>query len=1091
MKANLLLLTFFSLMLAGCIGGEDTTNKIQAAAQAKAQQQSYDIQLTGDWIKDAKVVDSNNQQASYKGKGVYSFKNKPQGNITLTGGTFENTGLANKMVMRAAANSKTLSPLNSFLYENPHLKNQVLNALNNEGSNNQNAQFKTSKVIYLMASNNLLNKFSSSLNNVQNYNDIVAVARDASAGSTNAESINTALMLMGLSFFNISEKSHISKIDLSAPTVTSVSPTNNNAIGTKANRRPTFTITFSETVKNATATNITLTKTGNISIPLTITAVANTPNNEYKVKATPKADLESSASYTLTLKSGIKDNAGNALAEVTRRYTAGDFIAPTVKVSPDDGKIGKSTNKPTFTITFSEAVKNIVTTTTESNITLVKKGTTTKVRIGISTVWGNDFRHTVTPIDNLEPDATYTLTIKKAITDKAGNPLAQDKVKEYTTYAQKRYVTENGGASIKDGKSWATAYEGAKLQQAIDDVEVKKGEVWIAKGVYKPGTSTTDSFELEDGVKLYGGFAGTENTLAARNSDLTLNKTVFSGDIDNNDARRTADGITNSYRDIVGRNSENIITLKDATDDNTLIDRVYITGGSSNSEDKAGGLTLKDAKITLKDIRFFGNKNTAESSTAKTTGGAINVHSTDYRTHSTLIIDGAIFKRNYALYGGAIADRSALLDINNAQFDNNWAKFNGGAISSRAIQSASIKNSRFKGNHAKHGGAFYNNSNISTAPIKITNVAFINNFAKDGGAIYNSRTSSALNKVTFYGNRVQFDGNDNSTPPGIIPSGKGGAIFNESIISSVRSTITNTTFAYNTNFSVNSDAQPKGGAIYNHSSAPRIINSTFVYNRTKEDGGAMYTRGNHGSATTGKPMLVNSILWHNNNPNSNSKRQYSYSADTYNSNEAIKSHSHIDTDVGTRPATPIFKKVKQTTAGVEHIYYQLKTALTGALPSGSQAVGSTTVTIPNKDQVDTPRGSSVNKGAIQAADANISGATSQPFIQYISGSQSSASGSPTKTINIKFNERMNIATINTTTIVVKDEDGTTPSLAFTHDQAANKFISDVSFTVTPGKWYSLTIKEGIKKYNMTDNCTAIPSAGVCLNREYTYEFKAD
>lgn len=109
---------------------------------------------------------------------------------------------------------------------------------------------------------------------------------------------------------------------------------------------------------------------------------------------------------------------------------------------------------------------------------------------------------------------------------------------------QIRYVTKNG-AYTNDGKSWATAKH--NIQDAINDLVDNglTGEVWVAKGTYTPTESTESSggsslymsFKIPAGVKVYGGFAGTEATkdqrpLADHRSigSFYSNETILSGD---------------------------------------------------------------------------------------------------------------------------------------------------------------------------------------------------------------------------------------------------------------------------------------------------------------------------------------------------------------------------------------------------------------------------------------------------------------------------------------------------------------------------------------------------------------------------------
>ncbi|MCX8212608.1 MAG: hypothetical protein OTI34_16255, partial [Lewinella sp.] len=72
-----------------------------------------------------------------------------------------------------------------------------------------------------------------------------------------------------------------------------------------------------------------------------------------------------------------------------------------------------------------------------------------------------------------------------------------------------------------DGTSWENAF--TDLQSAI---ATASGDIWVAAGTYKPSAYPADcagcatnrdfTFQLKDGVSLYGGFAGTETMLSER-----------------------------------------------------------------------------------------------------------------------------------------------------------------------------------------------------------------------------------------------------------------------------------------------------------------------------------------------------------------------------------------------------------------------------------------------------------------------------------------------------------------------------------------------------------------------------------------------
>lgn len=77
--------------------------------------------------------------------------------------------------------------------------------------------------------------------------------------------------------------------------------------------------------------------------------------------------------------------------------------------------------------------------------------------------------------------------------------------------------TVGSNANPATATSWVTST--TNLQGAID-ASASGDQVWVAKGTYKPGGNGNKdrnlSFSLKNGVAIYGGFAGSENSLADR-----------------------------------------------------------------------------------------------------------------------------------------------------------------------------------------------------------------------------------------------------------------------------------------------------------------------------------------------------------------------------------------------------------------------------------------------------------------------------------------------------------------------------------------------------------------------------------------------
>jgi len=210
-----------------------------------------------------------------------------------------------------------------------------------------------------------------------------------------------------------------SQTDTTAPTVSS---TNFDDGATDISITGTVTATFSEAMDPATISDTNFTLNG----------VAGSVSYVNKVATfTPDANLVINTDYTATISTGVKDLAGNALAEDkvwTFTTEEVDTTAPEVVLtSPLEG----ATDRPitsTVTANFSETI--VAATILAKNFTLTN-GTT---EVDGSVTYVNKVA-TFTPDANLAADEEYTATISTGVTDLAGNALAEDKVWTFTTAA--------------------------------------------------------------------------------------------------------------------------------------------------------------------------------------------------------------------------------------------------------------------------------------------------------------------------------------------------------------------------------------------------------------------------------------------------------------------------------------------------------------------------------------------------------------------------------------------------------------------------------------------------------------------------------
>ncbi|MBQ8020591.1 MAG: right-handed parallel beta-helix repeat-containing protein, partial [Paludibacteraceae bacterium] len=86
------------------------------------------------------------------------------------------------------------------------------------------------------------------------------------------------------------------------------------------------------------------------------------------------------------------------------------------------------------------------------------------------------------------------------------------------------YVSEKGKKN-GSGSSWEDAT--CMLQAAVNSALLTKADVYVAAGTYKGDTLDKNAFTMLSGVKVYGGFAGTEKSPSERN--LKKNKSILTG----------------------------------------------------------------------------------------------------------------------------------------------------------------------------------------------------------------------------------------------------------------------------------------------------------------------------------------------------------------------------------------------------------------------------------------------------------------------------------------------------------------------------------------------------------------------------------
>ncbi len=261
-----------------------------------------------------------------------------------------------------------------------------------------------------------------------------------------------------------------------------------------------------------------------------------------------------------------------------------------------------------------------------------------------------------------------------------------------------RYV-KSGSSGSAPYTTWATA--DGNLQTVID-YSSAGDTIWVAAGTYLPALNT--SFAMKEGVKIFGGFTGTETNISQR--DWEANVTILKG----------------NGKSVINNNNNGLSNAAE-------LDGFTIRDGNGSFMG-GGGIFNYRVSPVIRNCSFSNN------TTSWGYGGGI------YNSDGSPVITNCIFSGNSTPFreGGAIYhEGSGSPLISNCTFLNNTAE-TGGAISLQA-GSPIVLNCILQGNSAMEGGAVFNYCSSL-----FINCVFNDNTANGrGSAIWNRRSSTLIN----------------------------------------------------------------------------------------------------------------------------------------------------------------------------------------------------------------------------------------------------------------------------------------------------------------------------------------------------------
>lgn len=387
------------------------------------------------------------------------------------------------------------------------------------------------------------------------------------------------------------------------------------------------------------------------------------------------------------------------------------------------------------------------------------------------------------------------------------------------------YVNLNA-TGAQNGSSWADAF---RLPTQALQAAQSGDEIWVAKGVYV--SSFSEPYQeviLKSGVRLFGGFNGTEQQRDERNWQ-------------------------NNHTEIYAGSGR---ILCQYTGPGTLLD----------------GFTVRKGVVDVFTGTGTGDCGPVEGPQYGCHGGGLYIYSDDSLNTTHIIIRNCTFKENRSLYGGGIAVKllygSADVEIVNCRFENNATNAFGGGI---AIITGSTAYKRIRIDSCYFSENISNGTPFGGAPgililndspnmlFELSNLTFMNNKGDTwAGALGIESPSSnriRVSKSFFYQNQVGLNQ--------FVP-GRGGAIAGSGMTFHDCSFIENKARwggvaradadYYNCLFAEN--YAEKDGGVSDFSFSNKYIACTFVNNYAKDYGGALVLR-------TETDSLINCLFWGN------------------------------------------------------------------------------------------------------------------------------------------------------------------------------------------------------------------------------------
>lgn len=274
-----------------------------------------------------------------------------------------------------------------------------------------------------------------------------------------------------------------------------------------------------------------------------------------------------------------------------------------------------------------------------------------------------------------------------------------------SSVAEAKIIYVKGNASgAADGSSWSNAF--TSIHSAIS-AAIFGDSIWVSSGTYKPSTFDRNvSFNLKNGVYLFGGFAGSETSLSQRNH--LLNITTLSGDI--------------GTGGVITDNTYHIVTAYNLNFTTTIDGFRIMDGNATTGHPYGAGIDVDEAKLVVRNCSFLNNTTVAD-------GAAI------YMWNESLLVENCSFLYNSSSgSGAAISCNVGTARIINCVFTGNESTAGGGGAIENSGEDLFIDRCIFSGNSCDGSGAAVLSSGVSHMDTVINSV-FVGNVSYWGSVV--------------------------------------------------------------------------------------------------------------------------------------------------------------------------------------------------------------------------------------------------------------------------------------------------------------------------------------------------------------------